>query len=168
MDKKVIYFVIAIILVVVALFGTNAILKNKNVEVADDPVVETPDVINSIFVPEQAEGNQVFIRDTSSVDSGFVVIHKTEEDEIGGTTTGEIIGSSELIPSGNTQNFVIELTEETTEGDVLMAMLHKDDGDGVFDPALDLPVSNVEVDSTIVATKFGIVSEGALENEFKF
>lgn len=68
---------------------------------------------------------------------GFVVIHK----DLNGAF-GPIIGSTPLVQAGTTTQIAVSLDEAITDGQKLYAMLHRDDGDGKFDAAKDLPVKD--------------------------
>ncbi len=148
--------------VIVALFAFNTFLKQKTVEAPapDDTMIEEEEITNTVTAPEQAGGSEVFIERATLTDDGYVVIH---EDEDG--TPGEVIGASDLLPKGEHVNLIIVLDKEVAEGDVLHAMLHKDDGDGVFDPEKDLPIT--DAGGNPVAAQFSIIGEGALEDEMK-
>ncbi len=159
-NKGITIFIILVLVIIAGFFFFNVFLKNNVIEPEDTQEVVEEEIVPLVDAPEQAGGNNVFISRAVLVDGGYVVIHREED---GGV--GEVIGVSEFIPAGMKENFLIDLTEEIVEGDVLFAMLHTDDGDGVF--ALDDDLPTVDADGNIVMTSFIIVSEGALENEFK-
>lgn len=90
---------------------------------------------NSIYVADQAPKRDVSVAVVRLQRPGFVAVH---EDAAG--TTGGILGVSERLPAGETQNpGPIQLSRLTQDRETLYVMLHFDDGDGVFDAVKDLP-----------------------------
>jgi hypothetical protein len=63
-----------------------------------------------------------------------VVIHKVEKDK-----PGKIIGVSRILTPGLYSNTVIPINEAVVSGDMLVAMLHTENGDGVFSAETDVP-----------------------------
>ncbi|GMQ95333.1 MAG: hypothetical protein BMS9Abin13_446 [Patescibacteria group bacterium] len=165
-NKNIFIFIIIIVLVGLGLLLLNGWLKKDiETEIAREGATSAEEAlrpINTIVVPEQAGGEEAFIEHVSFIDGGFVVIHRASEE----VTPGAIIGVSDFLPAGVKENFLIDLSEEVLEGDVLFAMLHNDDGDETFSfPGPDVPLAGDE--EAIVLMKFTIVGEGALENEVK-
>ena len=100
---------------------------------------------NAIYVAEQAPSRTVLVAVARLEKPGFVVIH---EDNAGplrrsfneASKPGKILGTSGVLPAGETKNLTpIALSRMTKDGETLYAMLHFDDGDGVFDPSKDKP-----------------------------
>jgi len=163
MNKKLIIFLVVIAIIIAGFFALNSILKTKVVNEdtgkEDQAVMQEP--ANSVSVPDQAGGTEIYIEKVSLEVPGYVVVHRSEDGK-----PGAAIGVSELLPEGEISNLIISLDEEAVEGDVLFAMLHSDDGDGEFTfPGSDVPILDDE--GNIVMVRFSILSEGALENEFK-
>ncbi len=90
---------------------------------------------NAIYVDDQLPGRSVSIAVVRLEKPGFVVIH---EDNV--SKPGKILGTSGALPAGEIKNITpIVLSRMTKDGETLYAMLHLDDGDGVFDSAKDKP-----------------------------
>ncbi len=90
---------------------------------------------NAIYVDEPLPGRSVSIAMARLEKPGFVVIY---EDNAG--KPGKILGTSGALPTGETKKITpIGLSRMTKDGETLYAMLHLDDGDGVFDSAKDKP-----------------------------
>ena len=90
---------------------------------------------NAIYVAEQVPSETVSVAVVRLQKPGFVAIH---EDAAG--APGRILGTSGLLVAGETRNLApIALSRMTKDGETLYAMLHLDDGDGMFDPAKDKP-----------------------------
>lgn len=90
---------------------------------------------NAIYVAEQVPSRTFAVEVVRLEKPGFVVVH---EDAAG--APGGILGASGALPSGETNNLApIPLSRLTRDGETLYAMLHLDDGDGVFDAAKDKP-----------------------------
>ncbi|MBI1888580.1 MAG: hypothetical protein HYS15_01455 [Candidatus Spechtbacteria bacterium] len=91
---------------------------------------------NAIYVAEQAPSKTLTVAVVRLEKPGFVVVH---EDVAG--APGGILGASAVLPAGETHNLsAILLSRMTRDGETLYAMLHVDDGDGVFDAGKDKPV----------------------------
>ncbi len=115
---------------------------------------------NAIYVAEQSPSRTVSVAVARLEKTGFVVIHEdaagprsagsafvaTSAKEAGfseASAPGRILGTSGLLPAGETKNLApIALSRATADGETLYAMLHLDDGDGVFDPAKDEPAQD--------------------------
>jgi hypothetical protein len=159
-SKKVLYLFIAIVVIILLLFGMNTYLSSR---VSDEPEgIDTPQVevisIDNMVVPDQAAGSEVFIEKVllkSDGAGGYVVIHRVGEDG----APGEIIGSSQYLEPGVTQNFLVSLYDGQTVdvGDRVIAMLHTDDGDKAFDATLDGAI--VDDLGAVVMVTFNILAE---------
>ncbi len=116
---------------------------------------------NAIYVAEQVPSETLSIAVVRLEKPGFVVIH---EDVTG--VPGGILGASELLMEGETNNLAsIPLSRLTRDGETLYAMLHLDDGDGIFDamndkPALD-PINALPV-MMIVTVGAEVTEPGAI------
>ena len=92
---------------------------------------------NGLVVSNQSVEDSIFVETAILEVPGYVVIHKTEADG----SAGEVIGFSNLLPAGETEDFVILMDEEIFIGEELIAMLHADDGDAFFEyPGADQPI----------------------------
>ena len=90
---------------------------------------------NAIYVTEQTPGRSVTVSIVRLEKPGFVVIYQDA-----GGTPGAVLGVSNLLPAGETEDAApIILSRTTADGEVLHAMLHLDDGDGQFDAVVDQP-----------------------------
>lgn len=90
---------------------------------------------NAIYATEQKTGNTISVSIVRLEKPGFAVVH---EDNAG--SVGEVLGMSGLLSAGETENpSAIELSRQTADGETVYVMLHLDNGDGVFDPASDIP-----------------------------
>lgn len=115
---------------------------------------------NAIYAAEQLPGNSVIISVARLEKPGFVVIH---EDNAG--TPGNILGVSNLLQEGETRDLpAIQLSRTTEDGEDIYAMLHLDDGDGIFDAVKDLPAldstTNSPVMTTVTISKEAVEAEG--------
>ena len=110
---------------------------------------------NAIYVPDQAPASTVTLGFVLFARPGFVVIHGDA-----GEKPGAILGASALMKAGETGSAgLITLSRETKDGEELYAMLHQDDGDGMFDAAKDLPVRDQSGNSIMM--QFGIERDAA-------
>ncbi|MDO8552836.1 MAG: hypothetical protein Q7S01_04945 [bacterium] len=93
---------------------------------------------NAIVVTDQRPGGSITVSSVFLAKPGFVAIY---EDNDG--TPGVIIGTSALLPVGESDSVNITLSRASKDGEILRAMLHSDsDGDGSFTNA-DLPVQSI-------------------------
>ncbi len=93
---------------------------------------------NMIVIQEQRPGNTVTASQVHFAEPGFIVIH---EDVDG--APGTIIGSSSLLPAGESSQIKITLTKSVADGAKLHAMLHSDtDNSGTFSASSDREVQS--------------------------
>lgn len=86
---------------------------------------ETPPRQPSINVRTQPAGDTITVESLYLDQPGFVVVHADADG-----SPGEVIGNSELL-EGEVTNLVVSI-DETLAGSRVHAMLHYDDGDGVY------------------------------------
>ena len=80
--------------------------------------------------------------------SGFVVIHKVVDGK-----PGSVIGNSDILQKGEFSNVEVSVTDYENENE-LIAMLHYDDGDSIYEfPGDDAPTT---LDDKVVLTKFSL------------
>ena len=142
MNKKVLYFVIVLIVIVLGLFVFNKILKEKIVKVPEIPNATNEEIVdpnivsvNEIIAPDQAPGREVFIEKASfktDGDGGFVVISLLNFADATSTPTRTTIGVSQYFALGTIlENFIVNLIEDLDEdllpmvGDTVVASLYK-------------------------------------------
>lgn len=160
MNKKVLTLIIVIILVVAGLFVFNSFLKKTTLPQDGTSPTQTQ-VQNTLDVPDQAGGQEIFINSVSTKDGGFVVVYRDNNG-----TPGSVIGVSPLISAGTTmKNLRFTLNEAVKEGDIVYAALHKDNGDGVFDPATDVMAKDQSGNPLV--RRVVILGQGSLEDEVK-
>jgi len=103
-------------------------------EVAPQPQVST----NSATVSAQQAAESVTVDKVSLAESGYVVIHE----ETAGAPA-KVVGASNLLQAGEYDNLSIKLSRVAKSGEGLYAMLHSDDGDGVYGfPDEDFPIKD--------------------------
>ena len=111
--------------------------------------------VDSIFMVNQKPGRFVNIGKVALSKKGYVAIH---QEEVG--KAGAVIGYSNLLNSGESNNFSVTLNRKSVVGESLYAMIHWDNSNGTFNPADDLPATDKE--GNVVAVKF-IISDSASE-----
>lgn len=90
---------------------------------------------NTIFMNPQMPGSEIQVTTVMLQQPGYVVIHRDNNGE-----PGEVIGHSALLGT-DVVDARVELNEAVVDGDQLYAMLHSDDGDGVYEfPDADEPI----------------------------
>lgn len=86
--------------------------------------------------------------------AGFVEIHQASNGN-----PGAIIGTSEYLNAGRTENFEVRTSAKMITADSYYAMLHSDDGDKTFTAATDKPVKNSAGDIIMMIFTAGGESE---------
>lgn len=89
---------------------------------------------------DQSVKGKVVLLSVAFKQNGYVVIHKEEKGK-----PGKIIGVSRMLMPGIYANAAITLNENVVPGEVLYAMLHTDNGDGIFSVDTDVPVKGDEM-----------------------
>ena len=100
---------------------------------------------NAIYVAEQPPSNSVSIEIVRLEAPGFAVVHENANEAPGG-----ILGISNLIMAGETKNLQVPLSRSTINEETIYAMLHFDNGDGVFDAIKDKPVLDPLINSPMM------------------
>ena len=145
---------LVLLAIIVAVIGSGLFFRGGHEE-SGLPGGSTSLVVgtNAIYVAEQAPSEVLSVAVVRLEKPGFVVVH---ENALG--APGGILGASGLLVAGETNNPVpIALLRLTRDGETLYAMLHLDDGDGIFDamkdkPALD-PINNLPVMMIVIVSR---------------
>lgn len=82
---------------------------------------------------ELLNSNEVIIKNIAFKPDGFVIVRE----EISGNPS-EIVGVSELVKGREKPFVIIALSKEIKSGDIIYVNYYIDDGDGEFDPELDI------------------------------
>lgn len=90
---------------------------------------------SEVMVQGQPSGAQAIISTVSAKTASFITVHES----LSGAPA-QIIGQSALLPVGDYSNVAIRLTQETLPGYRYIVLLMADDGDGVYEPGIDVPV----------------------------
>jgi len=81
---------------------------------------------NAVIISSQLPGTS--ITGTAVLEApGYLTIHENSAGQ-----AGAVLGSSMLLQAGENSNVKVTLSRPMKDGEVLYAMLHADDGDGVF------------------------------------
>jgi len=128
---------------VLALFGAGCASQTSSnqpsaaqpTEASATVAVPAPTILNAIVVKDQKPGDEAMIDDVSIEAKGYVVVH---EDDNG--KAGKIVGMSGLLNAGETRSVPVKM--KIHAGLSHWAMLHIDNGDGVFDAKQDLPLKD--------------------------
>lgn len=115
------------------------------------------DQSSPLLVSEQELGSDVLIDEARLSAPGFIAIH---EDRDGGP--GRIIGATTILSSGAHENVQVPVNRDTEDGERLYAMLHEDDGDGLFlFPGPDAPMTDDS--GKIIVREFSISGGAGVE-----
>ncbi len=141
------YLEIGLVGIIVILLGAFFFLSK---EASDLAYYQVPLESGSIVVGELPEDGRGVPLTVAIPKNGFVTIHES----LSGAPA-EIIGTSALIIAGESET-TIPLTTTMIPGTSYLALLHVDNGDGVFVVNDDLPVKVAE---EVVMEKFVFVPE---------
>lgn len=137
--KKIIIWIIVIILVILGIYFL-AMRKSA----VNTPQGILPGDSNSLVAADQNPENLgVLVDSVSLIAPGFVVIHE----DVNGAP-GAIVGVSTLMNIGVRYN--VNVIANLAPGKYYWAMVHTDDGNGVFNPATDVPAKNPNGDVVMV------------------
>jgi hypothetical protein len=91
---------------------------------------------NALVINDHQPGDTITAATILLTKPGYLVVHELENG-----APGKIIGSSKLLPSGESQNISVKLTRAGKDGESFFGMLHfEGDDNSTFDAAKDKPV----------------------------
>ena len=91
---------------------------------------------SALYVAEQLPSKTLAVSFVIMEKPGFIVVHEDKND-----APGNVIGSSIILPRGEQDKLPpIKLSRKTIDGETLYAMLHADNGDGIFNKNQDQPI----------------------------
>jgi len=93
------------------------------------------DQSNVVVVDDQAAGNQVVVKSATLSVNGWVTIHESRDG-----VPGNVLGA-QFVLVGTSKDLLIDLLRPTVSG-LYFAMLHRDDGDHLFDLSVDTPLTD--------------------------
>ena len=154
---------IIILLIVVFMGGAYFYVESQKVDFSSD-VVSQPEIVssesanegetdfipsdttngmsvgeNTIVTQEQRPGKTVNVAQVYLATPGYIVIYA---DTDGKATT--VLGSSALLPAGESSTVSVTLSKATSEGESVWAFVHSEsNGDSKFDSAVDIKVMDV-------------------------
>lgn len=128
-------------------FSGPASVVERPLEDADAP----PSALTeSVSVSNQSAGITVSVDSVTLAASSWVAIHENE-----GGQPGNILGAQRFDAGEHTGT--VDLLRGTVPGGLYFAMIHRDNGDGAFSPASDVPVSGS--DGNIIMATFAALNE---------
>lgn len=89
---------------------------------------------NAIYASDQLPSISATIDLALLEKPGFVAIHESVNGK-----PGAVIGKSPYLDAGENEYVIVPLSRISKDGEKMFAMVHLDDGNGVFDAAKDLP-----------------------------
>lgn len=158
------YLIIGLIILALVVIGVIA-ARQPEVPLGTDETGETEtETTNaqSLLVSDQAVTNEsVIVDNVYSNGAGWVVLYRTTEE--GDLDPTSVAGMAQ-VNAGNNQDVVVSLTGELENGELLVAVLHADDGTvGEFEfseetPNLDMPAQE---NNEMVISFFTVSTETA-------
>lgn len=122
------------VFLLIAILGMGVFLffAQQSPQISYGPV----EIVGSVIAAVPTSSLEVTVSGTI-VRSGFITIHQAM-----GTAPGDIVGASSLLPAGTLADTVIHLTKPMVYAGPYVALLHVDNGDGMFVVKDDMPVTN--------------------------
>lgn len=130
-----------VIIVLIVILGLIIWSGNDGTEVSEpadnDNTGEVSGIVgeNELEIVDQVVGTRTVTAASVFLENpGYIAIHGSLADG----TPGAVLGSSELLPAGQSRNVSIPLSSGLVADRDYIAMLHIDNGDGTFNAAADL------------------------------
>lgn len=137
--KKGLYFIIVVIILVVTgiiMLGNRA--EDTAMESMKENGNQNESLKNELFAATQSPGREVGIGEVRLTQNAYVVIHRETDGK-----PGKVIGNSSLLLPGDNHGVLVAVQEDLRDGDRIFAMLHSDDGNGVYEfPGPDAPLKD--------------------------
>lgn len=112
---------------------------------------------NTLTVSDQNPNAVAVVIDSATLSApGFVVVHEDTDN-----APGVVSGNSSLLTAGTHTNVSVIAT--TLPGRYYWAMLHADNGDGIFNASTDQPLKNAAGEN--VMARFQVKEAGLIEGE---
>ena len=121
------------LLSLLVLAGCAAQDANNNINLDTEETLNIQVEDNTIQLFGQKPGRNISIALVELIKSGYVVIYEPDAQGL----PGEIIGNSDLLAKGKTEEFNVSLIREVKEGEELFAVMHLDNGDSKFEAEND-------------------------------
>lgn len=157
MNKYILFFV------VIAILGTALVLLTQKTSTPE--ITTTPDetqasveeaAFDAVVSLNHPAGATTTITKVMLTNPGFVTIHVDENGK-----PGTVLGNSLLLPEGTYANVVISLSRPSTEGEPLYAMLHTDNGNGIYEfPGPDAPLTDEQGNTVMMKYVVGNLDHG--------
>ncbi|KXK08640.1 MAG: hypothetical protein UZ21_OP11001000631 [Microgenomates bacterium OLB22] len=96
--------------------------------IANEAVLGTQKVSDPLIVHDQFAVDDLLVKSVTMEKPGYIALHMSFEGK-----PGSVIAHSPLLEIGQQKDVVILLTEPIATGTALFAMIHEDDGDGVWE-----------------------------------
>lgn len=130
---------------------------NEEKNLSNDPV---PTPLNSVLLSETETGNFVTIGYANLTRPGFIAIYK-----VNSNSETILVGQTDLLPPTIITNLKIEINTVIAEDQTIVAVLHQDDGDGIFkfpesDPYLKNADGMIVSDVDVVDVRFEREAKG--------
>lgn len=148
---KKILILLAICVLIIA--GSYCFVKNyqNKAKIAEHAFKDIPEIVSVADQKLLNDGviieNRVLISTVSLSWPGFVAVYENPKDKF-----GTLMGTSRFLTAGEYKNVPVDLTKSYPAGTKLFAVLHYDNGDGIFNLVQDFPIKNGQDKKEVVAT----------------
>lgn len=138
----------------VVLIGGFLLLRSGSDVPAVTPGIVVGDTNNIVVNDQDADSVSVLVASASLRATGYVIIH-----EDNGGLPGAIIGIGQLLQPGTYKNISV-ISNKLRPGVTYIAMLHGDDGNGIFNEANDKPLNDNAGNAVMVEFKVKLTTNG--------
>ena len=156
--KNIIWLAVGIVLVILVgyfFWGQKiAFAPSKNTQATSTQQKNSGPVVvasSKIVVTNQIPGEVVLVAEVTMNKAGWVAVHDNNNGQ-----PGNILGAGYL-PAGTYTNQMIPLLRGVVDGSSYLVVIHKDDGDKVFDYKIDTPV--ITAKGQLETANFIVVAE---------
>lgn len=134
------YAIIGLIVIILVII-VFSIVRNKLPQLPKPGSTPTPTVVAenqpAVSVSKHTPARTAVVDSVILSKPGFAVVHEDNNGQ-----PGAVLGSSDLLTAGRHDNVIVPLSRKTNDGEILLVVVHDDNGDGKFDASSDQPTSN--------------------------
>lgn len=143
MKRQDIFGLVALVVCLGGVFAL-AVLAPEKAEPQVYAPLEVPGSALGVLLEQQAGADEIIVAATLA-EPGFVTIHHAV-----GEAPADVLGVSDLLPAGQYPELAVPLATKTQEATTYFLLLFVDNGNGVYEPGVDLPV---KVDGMVLKEK---------------
>jgi len=129
-----------LIIAIVAFAGYFFFMRDSNTADLENDLGATAGLVganDTISVSDQSSGDSIVVDSAWLGQGGYIAVHADADG-----APGSVIGVSDLLVAGNNTGVSVALDRASQSGEALYAVVHVDNGDGIFNASEDAPTMN--------------------------